>query len=537
MSKRRHLGRNLRIGGTTALVLLLAIATLGTSSSAAVSSTTANNGVLVIDNAFNNKGLDPQHEFSVTASMAHRAMYDTLLQFKGTSSVPKPDLATSWVVSKDHRSITFNLRKDVKFSDGTPLTAKDVVFSYARLVNLKWQESFLLAHLQLRALGKYKVVLESDKPNPALLRIVEAAQLSVVNRKQVVAAGGTAAANASTADKAEQWFNSHSAGSGPYMLKSFTPQQQIVMVPNPHYWGPKPKWKQIIIRNVTSAAQLLSVQRGTNEVAFDISATQVASLKKNKNVQVWTGPSTSIFFLGVNMRPGVTQASNPHILKAIRYAIDYQSELQLAGPGAVRLPGIVPIGFLGALPRNEAIRRDLAKARAEIAASGIKNPTIDIHYVAGFSFAGVSVDALAQKVQSSLEDAGLKVNLKGLPIGPYLELRSQAKLAVTVSLAATDYPDPNDMLQYAPGGSSAVSNWGYTAEMDPAGAALAAKAQSEMNDKKRAALFQQLQRHMNSNSPFIPEFQAPAVLVASKNLTGIVHSPIVGLDVTAIGTK
>ena len=89
-------------------------------------------GVLVIDNVYNNRNMDPQRESSSSANIALHVMYDTLVTFNGTDYAKVlPSLATSWKISDDNKSITFNLRKDVVFSDGTPLTAKDVVFTYA----------------------------------------------------------------------------------------------------------------------------------------------------------------------------------------------------------------------------------------------------------------------------------------------------------------------------------------------------------------------------------------------------------------------
>ena len=536
-SKRHSAGRRLGLAAVAALVLVVAAAAAGASQAApARVSGSAAKDVLIVDNVFNNKNLDPQREASLTANMALRGMYDTLLTFKGSDTTPVAAVASAWKISDDARSIVFTLRKDIKFSDGTPLTAKDVVFSYARLVNLKGSMSFLLKGLQLRAKGQYTVILLSDTPNPALLRIVENPALSIVNRKQVAAAGGTAAVDAAKTDKAEEWFSSNSAGSGPYMLKAFVPAQQITLVANPKYWGSKPRFKTVVIRNMPSPTQFLNVQRGENEIAYDVPAALASTLKSSKKVQVVTGPGTATFFINVNMKPGITSASNPHILNAIRYGLDYDALIKLGGPGSVRLPGMVPVGFLGSLPQEFAIKRDLAKAKAEIVASGIKDPGFELAYIPDFSFAGVSLTTLAQKIQESLVEAGLKVTIAGYPFGPYLEKRRNGTLGASVSLFGADYPDPNNYLTFAPGGNSATGIF-WPATSDPAGAALAARAQSEPNDKKRAALFVQLQKHLNEVSPFIPEFQPAAVLVGSANLTGVVTNPVWGLDVAGVGAR
>ena len=202
-------------------------------------------------------------------------MYDSLLKFVGADvSHPKPDAALSYKASADAKTYTFTLRKNIKFSDGTPLTSKDVVFSFNRLINLKGNPSFLLAGIKTTAKGPYTVVLTSKTPNPAIPVLVANTSLGIVNSKVVLAHGGSAAANADKADKAESYINSHSVGSGPYVLKSFSTTSQVVLTANPTYWGVKPKFSSVVVRNVLAPTQLLDVQRGTNEISMDLSPDQ-----------------------------------------------------------------------------------------------------------------------------------------------------------------------------------------------------------------------------------------------------------------------
>src|SRR5262249_16156264 len=86
---------------------------------------------LLLDQAFDLRPAAPQRQYEPTGGIVGRALYDTLLQFKGADvSHPLPDIATSFTASKDARTYTFTLRRNAHFSDGTPLTSADVVFSY-----------------------------------------------------------------------------------------------------------------------------------------------------------------------------------------------------------------------------------------------------------------------------------------------------------------------------------------------------------------------------------------------------------------------
>ena len=135
---------------------------------------------------------------------------------------------------------------------------------------------------------------------------------------------------------------------------------------------------------MTAPTQLLNVQRGANEIALDLSSQQANSLRENKSVQVAIDPSPNLFNIDMNMSPAVSPVtSNPHIRKAVRLALDYKAFAALGGPGSIQAAGMVPSVFLGALPAKFAIKRNIAQAKAEVAASGISSPTIKLTYPAG----------------------------------------------------------------------------------------------------------------------------------------------------------
>ena len=307
-------------------ITLVAAATAFLSASAW--SAEAQTETLVVDRSFEIRTSDPQRAFEPTASIVDRAIYDTLLTFKGGDvSRPLPMAAQSFRASKDAKTYTFQLRRDVRFADGTPMTAADVVFSFRRLINLKGNPSFLLAGVKVSARGKYTVVLRSATPNTALPAIVANTSLGIVNSKLAKRNGATDAANADKADKAERWFNSaasRGAGSGPYLLRQYSTTSQIILDQNPRYWGRKPAFERVVIRNMVSATQFINVQRGTHEVAIDLSAQQAQSLRNNSRVGVKTQPSTWVFWLFANNNPAISTATpNKRFQSAVRYALDY----------------------------------------------------------------------------------------------------------------------------------------------------------------------------------------------------------------------
>jgi peptide/nickel transport system substrate-binding protein len=517
--------------------VLVALVAAAAYASPGATEKTAASGTLVIDTSFVVQTIDPQRMFEPTSQIAVKGMYDTLLTFRGGSTQPLPWLARSWKVSKDAKTITFNLRRNARFSDGSPVTSADVVFTYRRVINLKGSPSFLLAGVKVSAPNRYTVVLRSPNPNPALLRIVPNPSLGIVNSKLVKANGGTDAVGADKKDKAEPFLLRQSAGSGPYVLKSYSNKTQILLEANPRFWGPKPKFQTIVIRNMPAATQLLNVQRGQNEIALDLSAQQATTLRGKSNVRVKTNASPNLFNIDINTDPKIAPvASNKNIQMAIRYALDYPAFVKLSGPGAVQAPGMIPTTFIGHLPPSARIKRNLAKARAEVAKSGISNPKITMTYPSELTINGISFATLAQKTKANLADAGIEVTLVGKPVNAFLETYAAGKHEMSQSYWGPDYPDPNDYLVFTPGGLAANRvNWG--ANDDPKLAALAKKAQRTVSDTQRAALFRQIGRIMNQRAPFYPLFQPAQAIVSSSNLTNATLGVIWPLDVRAVGSR
>jgi peptide/nickel transport system substrate-binding protein len=518
------------------LALVCALAAYGATTRSSAAST------LVVDNSFTIKTSDPQRAFDPTASIVDRAIYDTLFTYnKGDLTTPIPLLVQSWKAANGGKTFTFQLKPNVHFANGSPLTSADVVFSMNRLINLKGNPAFLLAGIKVSASGKYTVVMKSATPATQLTAILANPSTGIVNSKLVKAHGGTSGANASTADKAEQFLNSSAslgAGSGPYTLKSFSTTSQVTLAPNTKYWGAKkPAFGTVVVRNMLAPTQLLNVQRGSHEVAIDLSADQATTLKSNSKVKVSLQPSTWVFWLFTNNDSSIsTTTSNKQFQTAVRYALDYKSIVSIAGPGAIQAPGIIPSMFLGSLPQKDAIKQNLTKAKAALAASGVGSQQVTLEYPSDLTINGVPFTTMAQKVQASLESAGFNVQLSGSPTGTWLTKYRDGKMAFGLSLWGPDYPDPADYLAFTPGQLVGIRA-GWPKGSDPAIEKLAAKALVTTSAKDRKSLYQQIQTQLNERGPFMPLLQPTQVFVATSDLTNAVYNSVYSLDVTHVSPK
>jgi peptide/nickel transport system substrate-binding protein len=513
-----------------ALACAAAAAGAGTRSSAAPT--------LLVHNSFALDTTDPQRAFNPTSTIVDRAVYDTLFTYRnGDLAHPVPLLVQSWT-STSSRLFTFRLKRNIRFADGSPLTAADVVFSLRRLVNLKGNPSFLLAGATVAARGDYMVVVDAGRPAPQLLSILANASTGIVNSKLVRAHGGTDAVDAAGSDRAERWFDSPDsagAGSGPYVLESYDRTSQVVLRANTSYWGQaKPPFARVVIRNAPASVQLLDVQRGSHEIALDLSSEQAETLKGDPRLHVTRQPSPWTFYAFANDDPRISPiTSNERFRQAVRSALDYRALVSVAGRGAIQAAGMIASTIPGALGQDDAPRHDAAKAGAELAASGVGTQKVTLEYPSDLTVNGVPFATLAQKVQASLQDAGLDVALAGSPVTSFQPRFRAGKIAFGIWVWAPDYADPADYLVFTPGKLIAL-HAGWQAGSDPAIEKLAARALVTTAPTARRSLYRRIQLALNARGPFIPLIQPAQVFAATSDLAGAAFSGAYDVDVTQV---
>ena len=509
------------------------------SNTAAPAASNLGNRTLIIDNAysFTTKDTDPDRGgVDFDADPFFHAVYDTLLTFNpGDTTNPQPLVAASYAVSPDAKTFTFKLRQDVKFSDGTGLKAADVAFSYNRLLNLHDTPVYLLEGVTgVSAPDDYTFVITTKDPNPAIPFIVTNPALGIINSTVVKAHGGSDQPGADKTDTAEDYFQTASAGSGPYVMSAVTTSEMDLKA-NPNYWGPnKPNFQTVVYRSVTAPTQFIEIQKANDEVVLSLSGDQSQSLQGNDKLQVNSFTSPNLTFVYVNENPEVLPfGANPHFISAVRYGIDYEALVQVAGAGAAQAAGVVPPQFLGALPASASVHRDLARAKSELQASGVANPAIQLSYTT--STTGIT-EAEAAKIQANLAEVGIPVTLDGQPSAISTPNYRGGKNQMGLYGWAPDYPDPNDYLPFLPD-QLVGKRAGWLAAADPALVDAGNKAGSTADIQSRGQQFQAIQKTLNESSPIFPLLNAGQSVVSTKNLTHVDYSPVWYIDFAAIGSN
>jgi peptide/nickel transport system substrate-binding protein len=476
--------------------------------------------------------LDPSRVYQYSNPLPTHAAYDSLVTFApGDYITVKPQIATEWSYLPDGKTIRFKLRPDVKFPSGKTMTAEDAQFGLQRVMNLKDQPSQYIAHIKsVSVVDPLTLDMVLSDPTQPILTIIAAPEFVVMEKALVTQHGGTDAPDAKEKDKATEWLNSNSAGTGPYRLVGWQRNQQIQMVRNPNHWGGVPGYERVLIRHMSeSAAQLLAIQRGDIDVAFNLIPEQIASLKGDPNVDVKGATSLDFIYLAVSASPDNPALQKKQARQAIGYAIDYDGIIRnLIGGAAVRPVTFLPVGVNGsteALTKEIGFREDLPRAKKLLADAGLPD---------GFSFqlaygnaaiAGVQYQSLAQKIQADLARVGIKAELAPMDQlnmrTMYLGGKAQAVLTFW------NPPAPENLLWAAATVDRVAKRVHWDVPPDAPIRKLIAAAAAERDLPKAAELWKQYQAEMVDQANHFVLIQ-PIYQVA-------VRKSVAGLRLTAAG--
>lgn len=466
---------------------------------------------LVADTSFLLKTIDPARQFEDTGDLIDANVYQTALNFHNGDLKKPVDGLCSYKMSDDQKVLTLTLKDTgAKFSDGSKVTADDIVFSYKRVQGIKGNPSFFLDGVKIKKVDDKTITLTSKKPNPTLPYVLPNHSLGIVNADAVKKHGGSA----TESDDAEHYLNKHSQGSGPYMVKSYDPSNKVVLTANPNYSGTKPKHSRVVIRNVKGSTQKTNIQSGDSNLALNLSPDQISDLDKSR-VKIKSYVTDSSIYLYTTMDPKIQKVvATPKFRKALRYSINYKKILNLGGKGTKRLASPVPHQLLGASDPSNAPTKNVSKAKRLLKSAGYHGQKIPFHYASDQSMSGIPVSQMAETLQSQLKKVGINLQLKPAPSSTNLDSYRSGKQEMGLAAWGTDFPDPKNYLVFAPDknlGKRVRWKQGQSKHIDTlAKAAVAAK-----KPKQRDATYRKLYEAINENGPFLSLMQPATAVVAN----------------------
>jgi peptide/nickel transport system substrate-binding protein len=326
-----------------------------------------------------------------------------------------PGLATKWTYAPNGKSVTFTLRPNLKFTDGTPLNAEAVAENIHR--GLTQANSNIASELAVIS----KVVVNSPTSFTLHLAQTDFQVPYLLAGKD----GMMVSPKAFTKDAGS--LPTQPVGAGPFKLTSYVPDSHADLVRNPGYWDASQiHLANFTVQDITEPEQILSaLESGQVNVAY-IAGNQVAAAKA-AGFKIDVIPSEVVNELDIQTT--TPPFNKPDVVKAINYAINRQAivQIQAAGYGSVSYQPF-PKGFVGYSPKlADLYPYNPAKARQLLAQAG---------YPHGLKITLTSIstdDSLAEQIQGQLKQAGITVTIKDIPYETetqYLYLDKTIPLAI-----------------------------------------------------------------------------------------------------------
>ena len=482
---------------------------------------------------------DPQKFLANGPGAFSNLVYDRLVSFVGADvSEVKPQLAASWTVSPDAKVFTFKMRDNAKFSDGTPVTSADPLFTYNRLKNILSISTPLTVGLTFSAPSPDTFVITSATPNPGLLVTIANYPWGIYNSKVLKANGGVDTAGADKTDTATKFLDTTSAGSGPYALETHEPLQRIVLVPNKNNWGDRPPvFEKMILRHVQPQTQLLNILGGESDLSVELSPTDVKQITKGYDLKA--SPANRVVFIAFTTDAKLDPlAANKDFWEAVKYGLDYRSLLELA-PGAIRT-SFVPSDIPHGLPQAQMRQRDLTRAKAALAralqATGQSAARLNFAYASDNPQLGIDQGVVAQRVQANLAEVGITLTLAPSPLAT---INDGVAVKFTVPFyewSAVVQPEASQWLFWCPDQRSGLRARMVAAEWTEL-QGLCNTAKQAITKDAQAAAFGAVQRYLEEKGPYVTLFQPAQQVVSRQTFKGVEYSSALYVDLRNVQYK
>lgn len=391
--------------------------------------------------------LDPAVGYDTSSWLFEDAVFNTLIDYDEGSELVG-ELAAEWRVSADGLDYEFELKPGVRFSNGRPLLAPDVKYSIERVLNpttrsqgaeffrgIAGAETCTAAACAvsgIRVAGNGRIGFRLARVDPLFLHKLAMQFAAVVPREEV-----------------ERWgedFSHHAVGSGPFVLAGWDPGHRLRLVRNPGYHVPGiPRVAGIdYAMGVGEDLAWFRYQAGQLDVLTDIPPAEFPVVARSARYRPFLQRviSMSTMYLGMNCE--MPPFTDPRVRQAMNYAVNKEKVLRLVNGRGVAARGIVPPGMPGYQDSLAGYPYDPGRARSLFEEAGLG---------AGFSttlWVRLDDDALrlAQAVQQDLLAVGVRLEIRSLAWGPFLEKVKSGREAPLFYLGwQADFPDASNFLE------------------------------------------------------------------------------------------
>ncbi len=370
--------------------------------------------------------IDPHYHNLTPNNALAREIFDRLIM-PDDKQVLKPGLAVSWK-AVDDLTWEFKLREGVKWHDGSPFTADDVVFTFERAPDVPNSPSSFGTYLKGKAIEKVDdltVRIKTAAPYPLMPN--DMSTFSIISKKHGDGAG--------TED-----FNSGKAaiGTGAYKFVEWVPGDRIVLERNDDFWGDKPEWEKVTIKPIKSGpARLAALLAGDVDFIEGVPTTDIERLRDDKDITLSQGISNRVIYLHLDHfrddSPFVKAADggaikNPlrdaRVRKAISMAINRDAIVDRVMEGvAVKAGQLLPEGFFGVSGKLKPVDYDPEGAKKLLTDAGVGDGfQLTIH---GPNDRYINDAKIAEAIAQMLTRVGIKTAVETMPKSVYFKRASR----------------------------------------------------------------------------------------------------------------
>lgn len=370
-------------------------------------------------------------------------LYEGLVQYDASGEIA-PMLAESWSVSDDNLTYTFQLRDDVRFSDGTAFNADAVSFAFERLREINQGPVNVFAQVDtVEAQNDHGVVITLSQPFAPFLSALASWQGALFMSPAYVES------NAGD-DLGVTHMNDHTAGTGPYMLQTWEPENQIVMVRNPHYWGEYAEdgIERVVYRTIREPATGVQLLRNGGIDILERLVTDFApSLEENDAVQVQTRLSLGgSYGLHIHFNNQLEPFTDTSVRQALSHAIDYGRIIeQVFGSYGQQASGALPTDFSPWFNTDAGQYEydpELAQLMLDEAGVDASGWSFELGWQAG----NANQRDIGQIVQENLGALGIQIELVEMPLPVWREVIWNNTFEMVFVQFSLAYADPDARL-------------------------------------------------------------------------------------------
>jgi peptide/nickel transport system substrate-binding protein len=453
--------------------------------------------------------LDPHLSTTAVDRQVYQSLYDSLVRLGPDLSI-KPGLAKSWE-QPDPKTLVFKLQSGVKYHDGEPFNAASVKANFERMMNhpktLRKGEISDIASVD--AVDELTVKLTLSQPSAPLLSLLTDRAGMMVSVKAADAAGDD--------------FARKPVGTGPFTFVEWMKDDHLTVRKNPSYWekdasgGQLPYLDEVVYKPIPDGNQrLTALKTNTIDIIDTVNAKDVPALRGSQDLKVSEVPGLGYRYIWFNVkRPPL---DNKMIRQAIAYAIDRETieKVVLVGVGQVAYQGIPPTSFAFDPDFKPYSPRDVEKAKALVAQSGVKDPKFPTLVTTA-----PEDRQLAEVYKEQLADAGITMDVEVVE-STILTDRSSKKdyVAAISSWSGRADPDGNVANLFTTKGAQNRSDY-QNAKVDE----LLQQARATTAPAERKQLYGQANTIVLDDMPLLPIQHLPEVKAMSPKLQGFVHVP------------